>query len=325
MSLCSVLYTTTSNQDSQPVSGNQKLVSSNMFDLKKYVQEKCQVVNDTLDQMLQNSQPDETINNAMRYSLMAGGKRIRPALCLAASEAVGGNPDDALMAACALEIIHTYSLIHDDLPAMDDDELRRGKPTCHVAFGEATAILAGDALLTMAFEILASVPIENGDQSAKWLQVIQIIAVAAGARGMIQGQMLDIAAEGRRLTVNDLESMHTLKTGALIEASLQCGALLAEADQAQLALLKTYARKIGLAFQVADDILNVEGNPALMGKAVGTDRLNQKNTYPSLLGLDASKLFARKLIHQALQALKAFDNKAEPLRALATYIIERKR
>jgi geranylgeranyl diphosphate synthase type II len=256
---------------------------------------------------------------------MAGGKRIRPVLCLAATEAVGGNPTDALTAACAMEMIHTYSLIHDDLPAMDNDELRRGKPTCHVAFDEATAILAGDALLTMAFEILAAVPFENTDQAAKWLQIIRIIAVAAGSRGMIQGQMLDIAAEGRKLNVSELESMHTLKTGALIVASLQCGALLAEADKDQLRFLKTYAGYIGLAFQVADDILNVEGNPEVMGKAVGTDRLNKKNTYPSLLGLDASKQFAQKLIRQALQTLETFDNKADPLRAMATYIIERKR
>jgi geranylgeranyl diphosphate synthase type II len=296
-----------------------------MFDLKKYLIKKSRFVNATLEQLLQNSPPDETISKAVKYSLMAGGKRIRPVLCLAASEAVGGNPKDALMAACAMEMVHTYSLIHDDLPAMDDDELRRGKPTCHVAFGEATAILAGDALLTMAFEILASVPFKNGNQAAKWLEVIRIIAIAAGSRGMIQGQMLDIGAEGSRLNVGDLESMHRLKTGALIEASLQCGALLAEADKAQQGFLKTYARNIGLAFQVADDILNVEGNPAVMGKAVGTDRLNKKSTYPSLLGLDASKQFAQKLIHQALQALEAFDNKAEPLRALATYIIERKR
>jgi len=296
-----------------------------MFDLKNYIENKSRVVNDTLAQMLQDSQPDETISKAMKYSLMAGGKRIRPVLCLAASEAVGGRPKDAMQAACALEMVHTYSLIHDDLPAMDDDELRRGKPTCHVAFGEATAILAGDALLTMAFEILASFPFENGDQAGKWLQVMRIIASAAGSRGMIQGQMQDIAAEGRQLNVDDLEFMHRLKTGALIEASLQCGALLAEASKAQQGFLKTYARNIGLAFQVADDILNVEGNPALMGKAVGTDRLNEKNTYPTLLGLDASKQFAQKLIRQALQALETFDNKAEPLRALATYIIERNR
>jgi geranylgeranyl diphosphate synthase type II len=296
-----------------------------MFDLKNYIQKKSQVVNDALELLLQNSQQDETINKAMQHSLMAGGKRIRPVLCLAATEAVGGNPTDALTAACAMEMIHTYSLIHDDLPAMDNDELRRGKPTCHVAFDEATAILAGDALLTMAFEILAAVPFENTDQAAKWLQIIRIIAVAAGSRGMIQGQMLDIAAEGRKLNVSELESMHTLKTGALIVASLQCGALLAEADKDQLRFLKTYAGYIGLAFQVADDILNVEGNPEVMGKAVGTDRLNKKNTYPSLLGLDASKQFAQKLIRQALQALETFDNKADPLRAMATYIIERKR
>lgn len=296
-----------------------------MFDLKKYIRKKSQVVNAALEQMLQNSPQDETIHQAMQYSLMAGGKRIRPALCLAACEAVGGNPQDALPAACALEMIHTYSLIHDDLPAMDDDQLRRGKPTCHVAFGEATAILAGDALLTLAFEVLGSVPLENGDQAARWLQVIRIIAAAAGSQGMIQGQMLDMAAEGRRLDVHELESMHRLKTGALIEASLKCGALLAQADQAQLEHLQNYARNIGLAFQVADDILNVEGDPELMGKAVGTDRLNQKNTYPSLLGLETSKQLAQKLIRQALQALEAFDNKAEPLRALAAYIIARKR
>ncbi len=296
-----------------------------MFDLRKFINVKSQVVNDTLEKILQNSQQGETINKAMRYSLMAGGKRIRPVLCLAAAEAVDGNPEDALIAACAMEMIHTYSLIHDDLPAMDDDELRRGKPTCHVAFDEATAILTGDALLTLAFEILASVPFENGDQATKWLQVIRIIAIAAGARGMIQGQMLDSAAEGCNLNVNELESMHTLKTGALIEASLQCGALLAGADNAQRGFLKTYARNIGLAFQVADDILNVEGNPEVMGKAVGTDMLHEKSTYPSILGLETSKQFAQKLVRQALQTLETFDNKAEPLRAMATYIVERKK
>jgi geranylgeranyl diphosphate synthase type II len=256
---------------------------------------------------------------------MAGGKRIRPVLCLAAAEAVDGKPEDVLTAACALEMIHTYSLIHDDLPAMDDDELRRGKPTCHIAFDEATAILAGDALLTLAFETLASVSVENGHQAAKWLQVIQIIAVAAGSRGMIQGQMLDMAAEGHKIDIHELESMHALKTGALIEASLRCGAVLAGASEIQLDFLNTYARNIGLAFQVADDILNVEGNPAVMGKAVGTDKLHEKSTYPSLIGLDTSKQFAQKLVRQALQALESFDNKAEPLRAIATYVIERKR
>ena len=236
-----------------------------------------------------------------------------------------GQPEDVLSAACALEIIPTYSLIHDDLPAMDDDELRRGKPTCHVAFDEATAILAGDALLTLAFGTLASVSIKNGDHAAKWLQVIQIIALAAGSRGMIQGQMLDMAAEGRKLNIDELESMHALKTGALIEASLRCGAVLAGASEIQLECLNTYARNIGLAFQVADDILNVEGNPAVMGKAVGTDKLHEKSTYPSVIGLETSRQFAQKLIRQALQALETFDNKTEPLRAIAAYVIKRKR
>jgi geranylgeranyl diphosphate synthase type II len=296
-----------------------------MFELKNYINAGSRIINDGLEKMLQQLQQGETITQAMRYSLMAGGKRIRPVLCLAAAEAVDGKPEDVLTAACALEIIHTYSLIHDDLPAMDDDELRRGKPTCHIAFDEATAILAGDALLTLAFETLASISIANGHQTAKWLQVIQIIAVAAGSRGMIQGQMLDMAAEGHKLGIHELESMHALKTGALIEASLRCGALLAGASEIQLDFLNTYARNIGLAFQVADDILNVEGNPAVMGKAVGTDKLHAKSTYPSAIGLETSKQFAQKLVRQALQAIETFDNKAEPLRAIATYVIERKR
>ena len=167
-----------------------------MFELKSYIKQKNQMIDASLEKMLQDSQPSKTLLKAMKYSLMAGGKRIRPVLCLAACEAVGGVPEDALTAACALEMIHTYSLIHDDLPAMDDDELRRGKPTCHIAFDEATAILAGDALLTLAFEVLSSVYFDDGDQAAQWLQVIRLISAAAGYRGMIQGQMLDIASEG---------------------------------------------------------------------------------------------------------------------------------
>lgn len=296
-----------------------------MFNLKAYISEKNNIIEGTLEKILQNSETGESLAEAMKYSLMAGGKRIRPVLCLAAAEAVGGNQKDALPAACAIEMIHTYSLIHDDLPAMDDDDLRRGKPTSHIAFDEATAILAGDALLTLAFEVLSSAPLEGGVNAVKLLQVIRIIAAAAGYRGMIRGQMLDIAAEGHQLAIDELESMHVLKTGALIEASLQCGAILANAANTQLELLKTYARKIGLAFQVTDDILNVEGNPAVMGKAVGTDMMHEKSTYPFILGLEASKQFKQKLVHQALQAVETFDKKAEPLRALATYIIERKR
>jgi geranylgeranyl diphosphate synthase type II len=280
-----------------------------MFDLTVYIDNKNQQINVALEKILHASIPSEPIVEAMKYSLMAGGKRIRPVLCLAAAEAVGGKPQAVLPAACALEIVHTYSLIHDDLPAMDNDDLRRGKPTCHVAFDEATAILAGDALLTLAFQVLSSVQSTTGNQASGWLKVIHIISTAAGYRGMIRGQMLDMAAEGQHLTVAELKSMHALKTGALIEASLLCGALLADARKRQMDILKTYARSIGLAFQVTDDILNVEGNPKIMGKAVGTDELREKSTYPAILGLERSRQFAKNLVDEALQALEDFDKK----------------
>ena len=296
-----------------------------MFDLSAYIKNKNQQIKVALEEILHDSQPSEPIVEAMKYSLMAGGKRIRPVLCLAAAEAVGGKPQAVLPAACALEMVHTYSLIHDDLPAMDNDDLRRGKPTCHVAFDEATAILAGDALLTLAFEVLSSVQFTGENRTSGWLKIIHIISTAAGYRGMIRGQMLDMAAEGQHLTIDELKSMHALKTGALIEASLLCGALLADARKRQVEILKTYARNIGLAFQVTDDILNVEGNPKIMGKAVGTDKLREKSTYPALLGLETSRQFAENLVNEALQALEVLDKKADPLRALATYIIERKR
>jgi geranylgeranyl diphosphate synthase type II len=296
-----------------------------LFELKPYIKQKNQIIDAALERMLQDSHSSKTLVKAMKYSLMAGGKQIRPVLCLAACEAVGGMPEDALTAACALEMIHTYSLIHDDLPAMDDDELRRGKATCHIAFNEATAILAGDALLTLAFEVLSSVQFNDGNQAFRWLKVIRLISEAAGYQGMIQGQMLDIASEGIRLSADELETMHRLKTGALIETSLACGALLGGADRRQTDLLSDYGRKIGLAFQVADDILNVEGNPELMGKAVGTDRQRDKSTYPSVLGIQAAREFSKKLVQEALQALETFDKQADPLRGIARYIIERKR
>lgn len=296
-----------------------------MFELKLYIKQKNQIIDAALERVLQDSHSSKTLVKAMKYSLMAGGKQIRPVLCLAACEAVGGMPEDALTAACALEMIHTYSLIHDDLPAMDDDELRRGKATCHIAFNEATAILAGDALLTLAFEVLSSVQFDDGNQAFRWLKVIRLISEAAGYQGMIQGQMLDIASEGIKLSADELETMHRLKTGALIETSLACGALLGGADRRQTDLLSDYGRKIGLAFQVADDILNVEGNPELMGKAVGTDRQRDKSTYPSVLGIQAAREFSKKLVQEALQALETFDKQADPLRGIARYIIERKR
>jgi geranylgeranyl diphosphate synthase type II len=296
-----------------------------MFDLNAYFAEKIERINAALESILKTSGRPDRLLEAMTYSLMAGGKRFRSVMCIAAAEAVGGDLEDVLPAACALEMVHTYSLIHDDLPAMDDDDLRRGQATCHKAFDEATAILAGDALLTLAFQTLSSIAAGCDQQAVKWLCVIQLISHAAGYCGMIQGQMLDITSEGSQLTLNELQSMHHLKTGALIEVSSRCGAELVDANSSQIQLLENYAQYIGLAFQVTDDILNVEGDPAIMGKAVGTDKLRQKSTYPSLLGLEESKTFARKLIDNALQALESFDQKAEPLRAIARYIIDRKK
>ena len=296
-----------------------------MFDLNAYFAERIERINAALESILKTSARPDRLLEAMNYSLMAEGKRFRPVLCVAAAEAVGGDLEDVLPAACALEMVHTYSLIHDDLPAMDDDDLRRGQPTCHKAFDEATAILAGDALLTLAFQTLSSIAAGRDQQAVKWLRVIQLISHAAGYCGMIQGQMLDIASEGSQLTLNELKSLHRLKTGALIEVSSQCGAELVDANSSQIQLIENYAQYIGLAFQVSDDILNVEGDPAIMGKAVGTDKLRQKSTYPSLLGLEESKTFARKLVDNALQSLESFDQKAEPLRAIARYIIDRKK
>ena len=296
-----------------------------MFDLNAYFAEKIERINAALESILKTSERPDRLLEAMTYSLMAGGKRVRSVLCVAAAEAVGGDLEDVLPAACALEMVHTYSLIHDDLPAMDDDDLRRGQATCHKAFDEATAILAGDALLTLAFQTLSSIAAGSDQQAVKWLRVIQLISHAAGYCGMIQGQMLDIASEGSQLTLNELKSLHRLKTGALIEVSSRCGAELADANSRQIQLLESYAQYIGLAFQVTDDILNVEGDPAIMGKAVGTDKLRQKSTYPSLLGLEESKAFAENLTANALQALESFDQKADPLRAIATYIVDRKK
>jgi geranylgeranyl diphosphate synthase type II len=297
------------------------------FDLSSYLFSKQKQINRTIDTLINQTSNSSVVVSAMRHSLMAEGKRIRPVLCIAASQAVGGRTEDALMAACALEMIHTYSLIHDDLPAIDNDDLRRGKPTCHIAFDEATAILTGDALLTLAFEILSSIELNHIkiNNALKWLRVINIIAKAAGYKGMIEGQIKDIAAEGNRIGLKGLEKMHALKTGALIEASISAGAILGDGSIEQIQQLNIYAKNIGLAFQVIDDVLNVEGDPAVMGKDVGTDQVREKSTYPSILGIEKSKEFAKNLVNSALQALDYFDNKSDPLRAIAHYIIDRKK
>ncbi len=294
-----------------------------MFDLPAYLERNNRRINRALGELLDRSaNGGGRLLEAMRYSLMAGGKRLRPNLCLAAAEAVDGGPSDVLAAACALEMIHTYSLIHDDLPAMDDDDLRRGKPTCHVAFDEATAILAGDALLTLAFEILATMP---GCRPERCLEVIRLMAAAAGGQGMVQGQMLDMLSQGAVLSLEQLEHLHSLKTGAMIEASLDVGAILAGGSPRQIEAVRLFGRRIGLAFQVVDDILNIEGDPSVMGKAVGTDRLRRKNSHPGLLGLAKSKEFAQNLVQQAIEALAEFDARADALRAFARYVVERKK
>ena len=293
------------------------------FNLKSYLALRKDWIDQTLAEILKLTSKPRRIIRAMEYSLMAGGKRIRPILCLAAAEAVGGNAEDALPAACAVEMIHTYSLIHDDLPAMDDDALRRGQPTCHKAFNEATAILAGDGLLTLAFQTLSANDTTKKQSSSTWLEVVHAYAFAAGYEGMIEGQMLDTALEGAQITLKELEEMHALKTGALFNASVYAGAVIGGGTKMQIEKLKAYAGHIGLAFQVSDDILNIEGNPALMGKATGSDAERQKCTYPSLMGLEQSKELANQLINSALHALEIFDNRSDSLRAIARYIIER--
>ena len=294
-----------------------------MFDLAAYLSQNNALLDRALSAYLDSLGSKGRLTDAMRHSLMAGGKRLRPNLCLASSQAVGaGSSQTALPVACALEMIHTYSLIHDDLPAMDDDRLRRGRPTCHVAFDEATAILAGDALLTLAFEVAASMQTLRPEQR---IEVVRLLAAAAGPLGMVQGQMLDMQSEGRSLALEELRGLHALKTGAMIEAALVSGAVVAGAACAQLDALRDYGRAIGLAFQVVDDILNVEGDPAVMGKAAGTDRARRKNSYPALLGLEKSKEFAHNLVHAAIRAIDGFGGEAEALRAIARYVVARKK
>lgn len=299
--------------------------TSNLFDLYQYLEDKQEFVKDALNGIISKRFTDSRMCNAMKYSLMASGKRLRPILCMAAAEAVSEVNPIVVSAACAIEMMHTYSLIHDDLPAMDNDDLRRGQPTCHIQFDEATAILAGDALLTIAFEILSSYEERPVQHPQVILQVIQILSKAIGYKGMIEGQMMDINNEGVAIGLDALTEMHALKTGSLIEASVKIGALLANADPDQIHRLSIYAKNIGLAFQVTDDILNIEGDPVAMGKAAGTDRARLKSTFPGLLGIDQSREYAFELVNNALQALSFFGNKAVPLTALASYVIERKR
>ena len=266
-----------------------------------------------------------TLHGAMRYSVMDGGKRIRPTLVYAAGQAAGATPQSLDRAACAIELIHAYSLIHDDLPAMDDDDLRRGKPSCHRAFNEATAILAGDALQSLAFQILAS-DVQSTVTEATRLRMIKTLALAAGSRGMAGGQAIDLAATKQQLNIAELEDMHIHKTGALIRASVVLGALCSPSSaQADIEKLDHYAKCIGLAFQIRDDILDVEGEAETLGKNTGMDQRLEKSTYPSVIGLGAARQRAAELHTEALESLTGFDEKADPLRSISLYIVERER
>ena len=254
---------------------------------------------------------------------MAGGKRIRPVLMMAACEAVGGEGDQVIPVACSMEMIHTYSLIHDDLPAMDDDDFRRGKPTCHKVYGEAMAILAGDALLTQAFVLLSAPETQALLPHGAIRKIIHIIASNAGSFGMVGGQAVDIESEGKEIDFPTLEYIHTHKTGALILASVQAGALAGGADEKSLAHLTRYGEAVGLAFQVADDILDVVGDQNLMGKTLGVDEARGKATYPSFFGLEAARERALELRDVAVAALEPFGDKAEMLKQIAQFIVAR--
>ena len=268
----------------------------------------------------QESTPPESIHKAMRYSLFAGGKRIRPILCIAAAESVSDSPDGIEFAASALELIHTYSLIHDDLPALDNDDLRRGRPTCHKVFGEAIAILAGDALLTLAFQVLAQLECEPKRKT----RLIEELAVASGTvDGMIGGQVHDLEGERRHPTAALLEVIHRAKTGALLKASLRMGAIYAGAEEDQLQALSCYGEHIGLAFQIVDDVLDVEQPSEALGKTAGKDAKQQKITFPAVYGLERSREMAEQERLAAHQALRGFDERAERLRELADYIVRR--
>jgi geranylgeranyl diphosphate synthase, type II len=296
------------------------------MDLKGYLKEKKSVVDQALDRVFPEPEgPAADVVRAMRYSLFAGGKRLRPILCIAGAETVGGEEKAVLPVACALELIHTYSLIHDDLPVMDNDDLRRGKPTSHKVYGEAVALLAGDGLLTEAFRVMSRLDDYPDVKPQAVLRVISLVAEAAGYRGMVGGQTVDIQSEGQEVDRDLVAFIHTRKTAALIAASVAAGSILGGADEDQVAAISAYGENIGLAFQVADDILDVEGDREQMGKDVGGDAQKRKITYPGVLGLEASKEIQKALVSQGIGFLAGFDHRADPLRHLATYIIERKR
>ena len=301
------------------------------MDIRKYLTEKKEIVDRALEKYFPpvqssgtNGQLLSSLHQAIRHSLFAGGKRIRPVLSIAAYEVTGGKGDGILPFACALEMIHTYSLIHDDLPAIDNDDYRRGKLTCHKAFGEATAILAGDGLLTEAFNIMTE-RASNGRLQDGWLvlDVVNRVARAAGISGMVGGQIVDIESEGKEIDLPTLQYLHTHKTGAMILVSVQAGARLGKAREDVFKALTQYGERIGLAFQIADDILDVEGKLQTLGKTPGSDLIKKKATYPVVVGMEESKRRARELVAMAAETLNGFGEEADPLREIARFIVAR--
>lgn len=294
-----------------------------MFDLQQYLATQRAMIDERLHSYFNipvQLPAQAKILEAMSYSVFAGGKRLRPILCLAAAQAVGGSAEAVLGAACSLELLHTYSLIHDDLPCMDNDDYRRGKLTNHKVFGENTAVLAGDALLTMAFEILSQ---DAAHDPRVVVRVVQEVAKAAGHQGMVAGQVMDLLSEHQRLTHEQIQQLHQLKTGALIEASLKTGALLSGADEEALQALTQYGQAYGLGFQITDDILDVVGDTRIMGKEAGRDQAQEKATYPALFGIEVSRKLALEAANQAKQALAKLPGDTKPLGAMADYLTQR--
>lgn len=299
-------------------------MANDNWQLQSYLKERIQLVESALDRYLPGVETlPTTLHDAMRYSVFAGGKRIRPILMLAACEAVGGEIKNVLPAACAIEMIHSYSLIHDDLPAMDDDDFRRGNPTNHKVYGEATAILAGDGLLTEAFILLSNSDYWGDIPADKYREVIHILAKNSGSRGMVGGQVVDMEMEEKPVDLPTLEYIHTHKTGALILAAIEAGALLGGASVEQRRALCRYGEAAGLAFQVADDILDIVADQSQLGKDVGSDQQRGKATYPALLGLAGARQHAAELRDLAFTALEPFADSARPLREIAGYIVDR--
>ncbi len=292
--------------------------------LRREINDKVRLIDQSLDHYLSKSTAvPETLNQAMRYSIFAGGKRIRPVLLLASAEAVGGDPAMLLPAASAFEMVHTYSLIHDDLPAMDNDDFRRGLPTNHRVFGEAMAILAGDGLLTHAFCLITECADSGNISPETVIQVIKELSLAAGPFGMIGGQVVDINSENQVINKQVLDYIHSHKTGALFRACVRAGALLGGGSADQLGALTRYAENLGLAFQITDDVLDVEGDSGKLGKSVGSDERLMKATYPSVYGLEESKRLAGNAVGRAREALDIFGSEADLLRYIADYLLER--